>query len=369
MKTLTSVLTGSRSYGNIGGFMPNPDVLFGKSGVQIGIFEEMLQDAHIYAKLEQLKDSVLSMQWDIKSLKDDNETLEKAALIKSAFRKIGVAGLLRDIMQAVEYGYSVMEVVWELNDGVWTPSDVLGRRADRFGFDENGGLQFIDGSVRTELDEKYKFIVHRHNPKNENPYGTPVLSKCYWPWMFKKAGFRYWLTVAEKYGVPTVLALFESADDDTARERAKELADNLYNIQNDAAVALANVDSVQVLDTKGTSDDFYNLVQMCNSEISKAVTGEVLTGDTGANGSYSLSLQHLETLNRKSRKIAGAVAETLTKTLVEWISELNFGSASGVEFILNKDAEASWDIIKDAHSMGLNVDTDEIARRFGVPLK
>ncbi|MGE4319778.1 MAG: DUF935 family protein [Deferribacterales bacterium] len=368
MKTLTSVLTGNSTF-NINGIMPNPDVLFGKSGVNMTVFEEMTQDAHIYAKLEQLKDSVLSMSWDIKPVSDDDRAYEKAAFVKEALRTLGVNSLLRDMMLAIEYGFSVVELVWELKEGMWYPKDALGRRADRFAFNTDGGLQLMDGYARTALDEKYKFIIHRNSPKNENPYGTPVLSKCYWPWMFKKAGFRYWLTVAEKYGVPTVLALFESLDDEDGRERAKELAQNLYNIQNDAAVALANVDSVQVLETKGTSDDFYNLVQMCNMEISKAITGEVLTSDTSSNASYSLSVQHQKTLDSKSRKVAAALAETLSRTLVAWISELNFGGDCGLEFVLKSEAEASWDIVKDAHGMGMDIDTDEVAKRFGIPVK
>ena len=185
--------------------------------------------------------------------------------------------------------------------------------------------------------------------------------------MFKKAGFRYWLTVAEKYGVPTVLALFDSIDDADSRARARELAENLYNIQSDAAVALANVDSVQVLETKGTSKDFSELIQICNQEISKAVTGEILTSDTSANGSYSLAKQHLETLEMKSGKLAKAIAETITRTVVRWTAELNFADSAAPVFVLDEEAEAGWDVIKDALGLGFSVDREEVAKRFGIP--
>lgn len=186
--------------------------------------------------------------------------------------------------------------------------------------------------------------------------------------MFKKAGFRYWLTVAEKYGVPTVLALFDSIDDADSRTRAKELAENLYNIQSDAAVALANVDSVQVLETKGTSKDFSELINICNQEISKALTGEILTSDTSANGSYSLAKQHLETLEVKSAKLASALSETITDTLINWIVELNFADSAVPVFVLDREAEAEWDVIKDALNLGFDVDKEEVARRFGIPV-
>lgn len=367
MKRLTSVLAGNRI--NFGDMMPNPDMLTGMGGARMSIFAEMTQDAHIYAKLEQLKDAVLAMKWDVRPLNDSDGAKDRAAFVKEALKTLGINSLLTDMLMAVEYGFSVIEVVWELKAGVWSPAKTYGRRADRFYFNADGGLVLDDGYVRTVLDEKYKFILHRNSPKNENPYGTPVLSRCYWPWMFKKAGFRYWLTVAEKYGVPTILALFDSSDDNEAKDRAKTLAQDLFNIQNDAAVALANVDSVQVLDTKGTSSDFSELVNICNQEISKAITGEILTSDTSSSGSYALSLQHQETLDRKSRKIAKALAETLTSTLVAWMTELNFGGVCDVEFVLSEEAEATWDIIKDAVSMGMDVDLTAAASRYGIPLK
>lgn len=367
MSRLTSVLTKNNDLSTFG-TMNNPDVLFGKTGANMGIFEEMLQDAHIYAKLEQLKDRVFGMQWDVRPVDNEDESSQVASFVKNCLTSIGLKQLLQDMMMAVEYGFSVVEIVWEEKDGVWLPEKALGRRPDRFSFTSDGSLALTDGMATLPLNEEYKFIVHRNSPKNENPYGTPVLSKCYWPWMFKKAGFRYWLTVAEKYGVPTVLALFDSIDDTDSRERAKELADNLYNIQSDAAVALANVDSVQVLETKGTSQDFSELVNICNSEISKAITGEILTSDTSSNGSYSLAKQHLETLQVKSDKVAKAIAETVSRTIVKWIVELNFSDARAPEFVLDLRAEAEWDVIKDAIELGFDVDKEEVAKRFGIPV-
>ncbi|ADD68981.1 protein of unknown function DUF935 [Denitrovibrio acetiphilus DSM 12809] len=367
MSRLTSVLTKNTDLTAFG-TLSNPDVLFGKTGVNMSIFEEMLQDAHIYAKLEQLKDRVFGMQWDVRPAGFDELSREVSVFVKECLTGLGVKQLLQDMMMAVEYGFSVVEIVWAEKDGKWLPSKALGRRPNRFAFASDGTLSLVDGAVSIPLEEELKFIVHRNSPKNENPYGTPVLSKCYWPWMFKKAGFRYWLTVAEKYGVPTVLALFDSIDDAESRTRAKELAENLYNIQSDAAVALANVDSVQVLETKGTSADFSELVNICNTEISKAITGEILTSDTSTNGSYSLAQQHLETLQVKSDKVAKALAERVTKTLIRWIVDLNFGNVSAPEFVLDIRAEADWDIIKDAVELGFEVNKEEVAKRFGIPV-
>jgi phage gp29-like protein len=148
------------------------------------------------------------------------------------------------------------------------------------------------------------------------------------------------------------------------------LADSLYSIQNDAAVALANVDEVKVLESRGSSEDFAKLIEVCNAEISKAVTGEILTSDTGSSGSYALAKEHTKTFEAKAAKTASALAAALSGTVVKWLAELNFGHGCKVpSFVFENSENAGWEMIKDAVNLGMNVDLEEAARRFGIPLK
>jgi len=59
--------------------------------------------------------------------------------------------------------------------------------------------------------------------------------------------------VAEKFGVPTVLALLkgDGLPEGKLEEAANHVAEALLNIQEDAAVALVGVDEIETLESKG----------------------------------------------------------------------------------------------------------------------
>ncbi|WP_022852069.1 phage portal protein family protein [Limisalsivibrio acetivorans] len=369
MKKLTTAVTGPAGIGSVLGYMPNPDTVL-SGGVRMETFAQMMNDAHISAKVEQLKEGVLSGGWSIAPADQGNDAVRTAEMVRRAVEGInGFRGDLEEILSAVEYGFSVTEIVWKREGGLMLPEKLLGRKQERFGFNSEGGLLMDGASGSSVIDEEYKVIVHRHSPRGENPYGSPILSKCYWPWMFKKAGFRFWLTAAEKYGVPTVLALFDSIDDEDARRRAASLAESLSGIQNDAALAMANVDKVEVLESRGTSADFSELINLCNAEISKAVTGEILTSDTSAGGSWALAREHSKTYHSRAEKLAVSLADTLNSTLIRWITELNAGKGVPVPvFSFEWGSSAEWEVVSDAIKLGVPVDIEEIGRRFGIPL-
>ena len=371
MKNLTEIISKPTNISSFLEFMPNPDVVLSRNGLKLSIFEEMLSDAHISAKLEQLKHGVLAYEWDILAVDSSKDAENIAKFVKQNLQSIpNFLQEIEEMLSSIEYGFSITEVVWKKEKGYWKVEKLLNRNPERFLFDNQGELLMQNGLETVSLDKKYKFIIHRHMPRNENPYGSPVLSKCYWPWIFKKAGFRFWLTVAEKFGVPTVLAMFSSEGGEETRRRAQILADSLSGIQNDAAIALGNVDKVQVLESRGSSEDFAKLVEVCNAEISKAVTGEILTSDTGAGASYALAKEHGKTFDIKAAKTAYSLASTLTSTLVHWIAELNFGKdCKFPEFEFKEEKYADWTIVKEAISAGINVDVEQVAKIFGIPLK
>lgn len=347
-------------------FLPNPAELFTPGGADLA-YREMLLDAHLSAKLSRLKDDVLFRPWSIAAAAQEGRELEAAEAVRRMLADIDVSAILTHLMTAVEYGYSVAEVVWEFSGGWWRPDAVIARPASRFRFDADGTPVMLAASGAVRLDEPYKCLIHRHDPQAENPYGSPVLAKCYWPWQFKKAGLRFWLTAVEKYGVPTVMALFSAGDDAEGRERAQDIAEALAGIQNDAALALANVDDVKTLESRGTAADFRELIELCNQEMSKAVTGEVLTSDIGATGSYALAQEHGRTLASRTKRLAAAVSGTMS-TLAAWACRLNFGeSVRPPRFVIDMSDTPPWDTVKDAIDRGVPVSRSALYAMYNIP--
>ena len=351
-------------------YLPDPiDKFLNDIPDALDTFKEMLLDPHISSKLEQLKDEVLSKDWYIEPFDNSEKAQKVAKFVEDILDDINIDNSFEHFLSCVEFGYSVSEIVWKIENGYYIPH-IKEKPQDIFRFKTDGTLVYQSPQGDTPLKKDYKFLVFTWKDSPKNPYGTPVLAQCYWPWQFKKAGWRFWMTVAEKFGVPTVLALFdvETLTPEEAEERASFIANALSRIQSDAALGLGGVDKVEKLESKGTGEDFAKLIEACNSEISKAITGEILTSDKGNTGSYALAKVHNETLKKRGRKLAKKLAYTLRETLIKWIVELNFGKDAPVPFIKFDFSEiAEWDQVKDAIDRGIPVSKKAIYQQYNVP--
>jgi len=375
-KKLTTEITSNYAYfEQFLQYLPDPaDTILNDPEGTYEVFRKMLLDPHINAKLQQLKDEVLSKEFHIVPADESQKAKEIAEFVeKVIYENLNIEQDFAELLTAIEFGFSVSEVIWRQENGYWLPDSLKARKQEKFRFNTKGELLYYDPVEGwKKLDTTYKFIIHRHNPQVENPYGTSVLLSCYWPWMFKKAGWKFWLKVAEKFGVPTVLALINNPD--LPKEQKEEIADfiaeSLLNIQEDSAVALIGVDEVKTLESKGGAEDFAKLIELCNAEISKAITGEILTADKGNTGSYALAKVHAETLKRRGRKVAKALANTLNRTLVRWIVELNYGKdllhlTPKLQFDFTEIPE--WERIKDAIDRGVPISKKALYSTYNLP--
>lgn len=372
MKRETAVLTQeiagiSSRFSQFLSWMPDPAGAALPASAR-GAFPEMLLDAHISAKLARLKDEVIVRDWSVSPASSADEDIATARMVEGVLKRVDMPSLLSGMLSALEHGFSLLEVIWEFKGGLWTVQAVKCRPQEYIRFKGDATPVLMGDTGARDLTENYKYIVHRNEQAGDNPYGSPLLARCYWPWQFKKAGMRFWLTATEKYGVPTVMALFSSASDTDAERRAGELAGALSAIQNDAAVALANVDDVRTIESRGQAADFLSLVELCNREMSKAITGEILTSDTGSGGSYALAGEHTRTLEQKGKRAAQAVAATLNSTLIRWLTELNAGAdANPPYFQFDLTDDAPWDVVKDALDRGIPISRNALYERYHLP--
>ena len=269
-------------------------------------------------------------------------------------------------------GYSVVEVVWELKNGFWLPKKFLHHDFKRFGFSPDGSLILLNSpSGQKLLNQKYKFIVAKNEATPENPYGRSVLTRCYWPWRFKTAGFKFWITVLEKFGVPSLAALFDSS---VPPQQAQEIADfvteELRKITSGSVGALAGVKDLITISGEGKAEDFKLLVELCNAEISKAILGETLTVEVGERGAYAHGKVHLEVLDFLVKKDAKNIEAVLNETLISWLVELNAGvEALNFKPVFRFDFEpvADWEKIKDALDRGVPLSRKALYTVYNLP--
>jgi len=349
--------------------LPNPDEIVQREGLEI--FDRMMMDPHIFACMKQRKAMLLNYSWQIEPADNSEKAVKAAEFVQNVIEKeLSFYQDIKELLSALEHGYAVSEVVWKLDAGMWIPEQIIGHDFRHFGFAPDGTLIWLDSEKGTVfLNYPYKFIIHRHEATAENPYGRSVLTRCYWPWKFKIIGFEFWITVLEKFGVPSLAALFEGELTD---EKIKEIADyitqELLKVNSGGAGAFAGVKEIKTIDAQGKAEDFKLLIELCNAEMSKAILGETLTVEVGERGAYAHGKVHLEVLSALVKEDAEALANTINRTLVKWIVELNFGKDVPLpRFKFDFKSIADWEKIKDALDRGVPISRKALYTVYKLP--
>lgn len=349
-------------------FLPNPDEVIASEGVDI--YDAIMKDAHVFGCVQQRKSFVLSKDHNILPASNDATDTKIAEYVSEAIHKeLNIYQDLEDLLRAFEHGFSVSEAVWRDEGGGFNLDSLIPRSWKRFNFKTDGTLLLTSDGPQVTLDMPYKFIVHRNEPEPENPYGTSVLTRAYWPWKFKQAGFEFWLRVLDKYGVPSLAALFEGDMNETAtRERANYLASELLKVSSGGAGAFGGVKDIKTIGASGHSNDFKTFMVTCDSQISKAVLTVTLTTEVGEKGAYSLGTIHENALKELIKKDANALASTLTRTLCKWVAELRFGvGVPGPEFKFDFFDVAPWESVRDAMDRGVPVSKRALYSTYNIP--
>lgn len=274
--------------------LPDPDPILRKMGRGITALQELLTDSHLESVWSIRCSTASGAEWFCAAGGDGNgrKEQEAATLFEENLKHIDIPRVIEEMMEAVAYGYSPLEVIWRSEGGRWVIGDIVGKPPEWFEFNQENNLMFRTGVIGTEALPKNRFLIARHRPSYANPYGVKVFSKCYWPVIFKKNGFRWWTVFVEKYGGAFLYGKYPN----NAGELYKnELLTSLERMAADAvAIAPEGAEiTIESLANKGSVSNVHaEYIEAANKEISKAVLGQTLTTDIGSTGSYAAAQAH-----------------------------------------------------------------------------
>jgi len=217
---------------------------------------------------------------------------------------------------------------------------------------------------------EYKFIITRNNPKYTNPYGEKLLSKCYWPIIFKRAAAEYWQIMAEKFGMPYFLARYPSSFSD---DQIDDLVDKLTEITENNVAAFRDDIPIEFKESMKyeVGGLFSNIISHYNSEISKVILTETLTLDIGKVGSYKAAATHkemLEFLGIRDKKLI----EKSLNTLFDYYVKLNYGLDVGPRIKLTKKESVIEETVqrdKTLYEMGIRFSEEYYRKRYNLAEK
>jgi phage gp29-like protein len=256
------------------GLLPNPDPVLRTMGRSISAYHNLLADPLVMGARRRRIAAVVAMERGFHPDRSRNTPERVLNACDEMLARLDVQRLVRDFMDGAFFGYRVSEVMWGSNQVGIIPLDVIAKPCEWFGFEpENSELRFKSPSCMTGVAvPERKFIVVGKARSWDNPYGEPDLAACFWPVTFKRAGFKFWMTFTEKYGMPWAVGKLPRTATQTEHD---DLADKLQAMVRDAVATVPDDSSVELLNMKGdfNADLYERLMMFCRGEISIALLG------------------------------------------------------------------------------------------------
>lgn len=352
-------------------FLPDPDKILIENEYDYEIYRDLLLDPHLMATIQQRKMQVMQLEYEIQQSAEGKGQSVIAKELEQVFGDLDMNYIISEIMDAIFFGYSVIELTWKKDDRILIPDKILGKPQEWFIFDKFNELRlrkYKYGFYVFEDGEKlppYKFILTQHKPTFTNPYGEKILSRCYWPVTLKKGGIEYWQLMMERYGMPYLIGRYPNTF--TSIQKT-EFLDQLKQMVVDNITIFDEALGIEIKESPqfDVGQLYENLVKFHNKEISKAVLTVTLTTEIEKTGSYKAAEIHkemLQFLGESDRKLV----ESSLNRIIDFYCELNHGNVERPKIkLLDKEKviEESADRDKALTDMGVKFTKEYFMKRY-----
>jgi SPP1 gp7 family putative phage head morphogenesis protein len=350
-------------------YLPNPDKILTKLGAREAVYDDVATDAHVFAVVQQRKSATLRLPWDVSAASNRRADRKAADLCREVLQALDLEHLVATLLDAPLWGRAYGEVQWESDGAEIRPTAVLDRPQRRFVYTPDGELRLLTREQQTDgvpVPDR-KILQARQWPTYDNPYGWAALSRCFWPWTFKHNSQKFWVILAEKFGIPFVWGKVARGASD---QEVGALLEALGKLRQDGFGVGPSDGSVEILEANAASKGelHASLSAVCNAEISKAIIGQTLTSEVGQAGSYAASKTHGEVRNDIAEGDQRLVAKAIG-ALLRWTTELNVPSATAPTFLfLQEEDRAEWlKLIEGAVKVGLPVSRAFAHEKLQIP--
>jgi len=352
------------------GVLRTNDPLLLEKGQNIEMYRDLKRDGKVFSCLQKRMGALVGRPWAVEPVNEadgaDAETLSRL------LKLFNFDQLCRDLLDATIMGYSVAEIVWGVRDGFILPNSLPKRRQRRFVYqqeeqDKAPRLKLLTADAMVtgiDLPER-KFIVHRVNPEDDNPYGTGLGLQVFWPVFFKRKGIVSWAKLCDRFGSPTPWGRYPR---NAGPKEKQTLADALRAFSSDGFVMTPEGSLIDLLESKlsGNITTQEQLVAAMDDAIAEVILGQ----EPRASGGGALAAASKERTSVRLDLVqadSDLLSETLNRSLIAWLCEVN-GLAPCVVYRQIKEEEdkkAESETDKNVSEMGFELSEDAVRAKYG----
>lgn len=280
--------------------------------------------------------------------------------------------ILREIMNAIAYGYTLLQV----NDIKYdTDSEcykIVFDLVPRKHVHPEKGFECVSREQHSaDRDFLYKekplakYMIYAGEPTDKGIFikAAPYV-------IYKRGAFGDWAQFSEMFGMPFREAIYEAYDEKT-RERIqsfmKEWAAQEYLVHD------RNVE-VKIHETGGSSasSDIYDkFIAVCDAGISKTILGNTLTTEQGDKGARALGEVHQKEQKSKEQSDKEFVLSVLNTQFRSVLKTFGIDASGGCFYFEENDedwnkVQTKWNVINSVAAR-VPVDDDYIYEATGIP--
>lgn len=302
----------------------------------IGIYEEMLYDPQVSSSLDLLKFAILSRGHSVSppaGYEEDPEALKATELAKRHIATFpgGFKHYLYDSLSMLDYGYGIIELLWEAGTE-WRVRRHVSLPPALYGFQLSDEGEITGVTYMTPLSKGQEvfpldhFMILRWQPRFEGPYGRSQLRRAYEAWWMKQLVRRMRNTALDRFGSPFVVFKVPKGTPKSDRRVLKGILENL------SAEAGAVLDEDYQLDElsgagAGAAAGFQEALSYEDAQIAKAITGVVLNANESQGpGTYAQSQVHQDNFLYYVEYGGDVLAEAVTSQYLHKLCGYNLGT-------------------------------------------
>jgi len=350
--------------------LPDTDIILSKAGIGIPQLRNLLNDSQVETVWNTRLAGITGVNFSIEPGDASPQAARAQNFIKEMVRSYDFPTIINSMMDAVAFGFCPIEIIWNINKKTWLATDFVPKPPEWFYFSNTKRLMYRSGaSFKGVRVPQGKFILIQNRPTYQNPYGSKLFSKVYWPVTFKRNGMRWWTMILEKFGSPFIYGKFQKGASDQDKNDLLNALESM--ISNSVAVgpdeSYVKIKGDMIRSQSGQVHESFHDAQ--NAEIAKAILGQTLSSDIKDNGSRAAAEVHYKVKEDIAKADQKLVAEAFNK-LFALVAQFNFGANLAPPRFVYEQMEnlhtekAKRD--KILYDMGARFNADYLAAQYGI---
>lgn len=336
------------------------------------LYRDLKRDGKVYSGLQRRKMAVIGKPWQVEALRKSSSAEADVEAVTDMLKAINFDGLCDQLLDALLMGFVPAEIVWTIRDNLVTPSRVTKRAQRRFVYvqeDEETApaLRLLTKSnmLTGEVLPDRKFLVHRFNPEDDNPYGTGLGLQLYWPVFFKRKGIIAWNKLCDRFGSPTPHGKYPRQ---ASPKEKGTLFDALKAMSNDGVIMTPEGMEIGLLESKltGSITTQQALCEYMDDWIMEVLLGQSPRSKGG--GALAAAANEREDVRVElSQADSDLLSETINDTLLAWFCDFNGLTPCGVYRVIKKDEDlkTASETDKNVASMGFKMTLAGVQAKYG----